>query len=143
MKFEVQGLVERIPGANGELSSVLASGGIVKSARTAESLRLRWLADMKSAFGEIGPDYNIEFHCTVTQVPATTPVGPVPAKLGLDRLPCRRRRGSAGDRYIIASWKWRRVYDNATFARRIGDIALSPIRRRWYGKYYVEMECGA
>ncbi len=99
-KFELQGLVERIRGANGEISSVLASGGIVKSAANGGLLKAQWQRDMMAVFGDIGPDYNIEFHCTVTPVPNDTPLGPVPAKLKLARfeplpepvpMPMRRR----------------------------------------------------
>lgn len=48
-----------------------------------------------------------------------------------------------GERYTITSWNWRRVLCDAGFARQIGDKYRSPLRRRWYGKFYVEMECGA
>ena len=85
-KFEIQGMVERIPGARGECSSVLARGGIVKSAPNGDDLKARWLHDMKLAFGEAGPDYNIEFHCRVTRVSDDTREGPVPTTLKLHHM---------------------------------------------------------
>jgi hypothetical protein len=103
-KFEVQGMVERIPGAHGECSSMLANGGIVKSAASADELRAGWLAAMKQVFGEIGPDYNIEFHCNVTPVPDTTPEGPVFARMTLrhpDPPPTRKiERTAATSPYV-------------------------------------------
>lgn len=82
-KFEFQWMVERIPGAGGGTSSVLASGGVVRSAESADRLKAEWLRIAKSAWGEMGDTYNIEYHCTATEVPAETPDGPVLATMRL------------------------------------------------------------
>lgn len=48
-------------------SEVLASGGCTKEAVSGQALKDAWERDMKIAF-PMGADYNVEYHCTVTDV---------------------------------------------------------------------------
>jgi hypothetical protein len=82
-RFEFQWMVERIPGENNEISSVIASGGVVKDAESSDKLKAEWLRIAKSAWGDAGDTFNIEYHCTVKEVPATTPTGAVEPTLRL------------------------------------------------------------
>lgn len=61
-RFKIKGIVEKHSDAGVE---TLAEGEIVKEAESAEALKAAWEADMRRAF-PMGPDYNVEYHCTVT-----------------------------------------------------------------------------
>lgn len=63
-KFKLEGKVVK-DSENG--TEVLASGGCIKEATSAEALKEAWLRDMKTAF-PMGADYNVDYHCTVTEV---------------------------------------------------------------------------
>lgn len=61
-KFKIEGKVIKIWDGPDE---VLASGGCVKDAVSAEALKADWERDMKIAF-PMGADYNVEYRCTIT-----------------------------------------------------------------------------
>lgn len=63
-KFTLEGKVLKVGEGPDE---ILAAGGCVKEAVSAEALKEAWERDMKIAFPQ-GADYNVEYHCTVTPV---------------------------------------------------------------------------
>lgn len=66
-KFKVVGKVFREDDNGTEL---LASGEITKEGKSAEAIKEAWERDMRAAF-PMGPDYNVEYHCTVTPLDET------------------------------------------------------------------------
>lgn len=63
-KYKLVGKVLKVSDGPDE---VLASGECVKEAVSGQALKDAWEADMKRAF-PMGADYNVEYHCTVTDV---------------------------------------------------------------------------
>lgn len=66
-KFKIEGQVRKVWDGPDQ---ILAKGGAVKEAASAEALKAAWERDMKVAF-PMGPDYNVEYHCTVTPLDET------------------------------------------------------------------------
>lgn len=63
-KYKLEGEVRKVRDGPDE---ILASGGCIKEAESADALKEAWERDMKIAF-PMGADYNVEYHCTVTPV---------------------------------------------------------------------------
>lgn len=61
-KYKLEGKVLKVWTGPDE---ILASGGCIKEALSADALKEVWERDMKRAF-PMGADYNVEYHCTVT-----------------------------------------------------------------------------
>lgn len=64
-KFRLDGKVFKDSEAG---TVLLASGSAVKEAESAAAVKAAWEADMKAAF-PMGPDYNVDYVCEVTEVP--------------------------------------------------------------------------
>lgn len=65
-KFKIEGHVRKVWDGPDEILADM-KGGVIREAESAEVLKAAWERDMQSCFPQ-GPDYNVEYHCTVTLV---------------------------------------------------------------------------
>lgn len=135
-KFKVEGRVVRVSDGGGAV--VVSRGATVKEAASAAELREAWERDMRIVFPQ-GPDYDMDYHCTVTRVEAE-PIGVADAYASDHTPPYRDSRRPTGETYaklspsLAPSWTCRGV---AGSERSVGK---SRLLAAGYGKQLEEYD---